>query len=142
MHKEGNVTQRECKQWRKWFKRQGFYEPYSGLTTSHVWVKHLYKELRKDPPTILETRPRDKRIIVSALMRYTRHSEKIQIISGTSEEGVQESIYFAEVFDEIHDLVKIQLQSVPEFLYKLATECRTPGILLCSRRQLAGNDVS
>jgi hypothetical protein len=107
-----------------------------------MWVKSLYKELRKDPPTMLETKRRDKRTIVAALTRYTRHSEKVQIISGRNEEGVQENIYFAEGLNEIGDLLKMQLQGLPEFLYKLATECRTPGILLCSRGQLAGNDVS
>jgi len=142
MHKERNVTRRECSQWIKWFKGQGFYGPYSGLTVSHEWIKRLYKELRKKPPTIIEIRPRDQRTIASALTRYMRRAEKVQIISGGSAEGVQEGIKFAEGLDEIHELIKMQLQGVPEFLYKLAAECRTPGILLCSKGQLSGSDVS
>jgi len=66
------VSRREYNRWIKWLRGQGYSGPFAGLTTSHECVKLLVKELRKEPPTILETQPRDVRTIVSALNRYGR----------------------------------------------------------------------
>ena len=66
------VQKREYNRWIKWLRNQGYSGPFAGLKTSHECVKLLAKELRKDPPTILETRPRDHRTIVSAFNRYGR----------------------------------------------------------------------
>lgn len=67
-----NVSKREYNQWVKWLKHQGYSGPFGGLKPSHECVKRLAKELRKDPPTILETQPRDARTIASNLTRYER----------------------------------------------------------------------
>jgi len=72
MSAKTRVSRREYNRWTKWLRAKGYSGPFAGLKTSHECVKLLAKELRKDPPTILETRPRDPRTIVSALNRYGR----------------------------------------------------------------------
>lgn len=69
------VKRREYNQWVKWLRKQGYSGPFAGLTTSHECVKLLARELKKEPPTILETRPRDPRTIVSNLTRYEREGK-------------------------------------------------------------------
>jgi len=66
------VTKIEYTRWVKWLTKQGFSGPFAGLTPSHECVKRLWAELRKRPPTILETKPRDRRTIVSNLNKYGR----------------------------------------------------------------------
>jgi len=67
-----NVTKKEYSQWVKFLNKQGYSGPFVGLTTKHECVKLLYKELKRDPPSIIEAGPRDKRTIVSNLDRYGR----------------------------------------------------------------------
>jgi len=69
---ELRVTKREYKMWIGWLKKQGYSGPFAGLSTRHECVRRLYKELKKDPPTILETRQRDARTIVANLDKYGR----------------------------------------------------------------------
>ncbi len=66
------VTPREYRRWVKWLKQQGYSGPFAGLTTKHEYIRLLAKELKKVLPTILETRPRHPRTIVSNLTRYGR----------------------------------------------------------------------
>ena len=70
--KKGQVSKREFERWVKWLRKEGYGGPLDGLKPSFPWVKRLAKELKKDPPTILETRPRDPRTIASNLARYER----------------------------------------------------------------------
>ncbi len=64
------TTKSEVRRWEKWLRSQGCTGPFQYLTTSHEHVKSLWKELKKDPPTILETQQRDRRTIVSAFNRF------------------------------------------------------------------------
>jgi hypothetical protein len=78
------VSKREVSRWVKWLKEQGYSGPFIGIKPSYPPVKLLAKELRKDPPTILETRPRDPRTIVSNLTRFITLKDKKGIISKPS----------------------------------------------------------
>ena len=79
----GNVTRIEYKRWVKWLRGQGYSGPFAGLRTTHQCVKLLAKELRKKPPTIIETCPRDPRTIVAAFNRFERPRKTVQIRSKT-----------------------------------------------------------
>jgi len=70
------VTKTEYNRWVKWLKRQGYSGPFGGLKPSHECVKRLAEELRKDPPTILETQQRDPRTIASNLARYEKKKQR------------------------------------------------------------------
>lgn len=71
------VTERECRAWIKWLERRGYPGPFDGLTPANTLVKQLARELRKDPKTISETRPRDARTIASNLNKYARKRAKV-----------------------------------------------------------------
>ena len=82
------VTKSEYKRWRKWLEGQGYSGPFAGLKPSHECVKRLAKELRKDPPTIPETQPRDPRTIASNLALYERQKKRGRITSELGTEAV------------------------------------------------------
>ena len=138
------VSKREIKRWVKWLRKQGYNSPLVGLKPSFPWVKDLAKELRKDPPTILETRPRDPRTIASNLARYERKKgwsgpgEREAEAAHQYEEipALRQAIDQSNILSEIQELVRLQIQGVPQYLYQLSQECYTPGLLICSREYL------
>lgn len=74
------VSKREVNRWVKWLKGQGYTGPLVGIKPSFPLVKLLAKELKKVPPTILETHPRDPRTIVSNLARFRVSKDKTRDI--------------------------------------------------------------
>lgn len=138
------VTEREYNQWVKWLRRQGYNGPTTGLKLSFPWVKQLHKELKKDPPTILETSPRDRRTILSNLDRYGKRKHSSQLIKGRREappgyellETLPGFIDESKVLNRLSESSLMEIQGVPQYLYRLSQECHTPGLILCSREYL------
>lgn len=128
----GNVSRIEVKRWEKWLRSEGFSGPFAGLKPTHECVKLLAKELKKDPPKILETHPRDQRTIAKALTRFGNRyrNAKIGLVNYNDidlEKVILNSIH------EVRHLQEMLFIGIPEYLRYLISECSTPGVLICSR---------
>jgi len=121
------VSEREYNQWVKFLKKQGYSGPFAGLMTNHECVKLLEKELKKR--TIPGTRPRDPRTIASNLTRYERERGRPGLGKGELET--------VHLFSEIQELVALEIQGVPQYLYKLSQECYAPDFPFLSTEVLA-----
>lgn len=111
------VTKREYNRWVKWLRTQGYSGPFARLNPSHECVKRLAKELRKEPPTILETRPRDPRTIASNLARYERKHrqqkpEDLEIVDTKKETSLQWQQI--EHIRSLQELARSTVDALPE----------------------------